>query len=275
MILSELLRLLEQKNSASISIEVKHPAFYRANALKLAPDQYLHHSPFCRFAKLNDANARCSANKQRSLAIASRGRSFCGCCPHGIWELAQPLIRNGALACVIYLGNFRGKHPLNLSGSLPWTGPLPPEITPEKRIQLRESARFIADFIRYELELFAKTGAMDGKQRDEPFYLENCRRFIDCHYLENIALSDLADLLKVNPNYLGPLLKKQTRQTFRELLNARRIDEAKVYLKLHNDLSISKIARLCGFSDSNYFSAVFHKLSGIPPGKFRKNEKTG
>ncbi len=273
MILSELLRLLERKNSASISLEVRHPAFYRANALKLAPDQYLHHSSFCRAAKMSDANFLCSANKHRSLQIASFGRSFCGCCPHGIWELAQPLLLNGELACVLYLGNFREQRPPTLSG-VSWNGVLPPEITPEKKLRLRKCARFLAEFIRCEIELFAGTGAMDGKQRDESFYLENCRRFIDCHYLENIALSDLADLLKIHPNYLGALLKKQTGQTFRGLLNSRRIDEAKVYLKLHKNFSVSKIARLCGFSDSNYFSAVFHKLSGVSPGQYRKNEKT-
>ncbi len=274
MVLSELLRLLEQKYSASISIEVRHPAFYRANPLKLAPDQYLHHSSFCRAAKMSDTNLLCSANKHRSLRIASLGRAFSGCCPHGIWELAQPLLLNGELACVIYLGNFRdaGRSPA-FSGSS-WNGVLPPEITQEKKRRLRESARFLAEFIRCEIELFAGTGAMDAKQHDESFYLENCRRFIDCHYLENIALSDLADLLKTNPNYLGPLLKKLTGQTFRGLLNARRVDEAKVYLKLHQNLSVSRIARLCGFSDSNYFSAVFHKYSGISPGQYRKNEKT-
>ena len=36
--LVELLRFCEKKTAASISIEVKHPAFYRCEKLKLAPD---------------------------------------------------------------------------------------------------------------------------------------------------------------------------------------------------------------------------------------------
>lgn len=275
MTLTELLRLQEKKCSASISIEVRHPAFYRANSLKLAPDQYLHHSPFCRAAKMSDANLLCSANKHRSLEIARFGRAFSGCCPCGIWELAQPVMLKEELACVLYLGSFRASSRMPAIPGNAWSGALPPEITPEKKTRLRECARFLSEFIRCEIELFVATGAMDAKQHDESFYFENCRRFIDCHYLENIALSDLADLLKINPNYLGALLKKQTGQTFRSLLNARRVDEAKVYLKLHQGLSVSRIARLCGFSDSNYFSAVFHKFIGVSPGQYRKNEKAG
>ena len=34
-------------------------------------------------------------------------------------------------------------------------------------------------------------------------------------------------------------------------------------------LSISQIAEACGFSDYNYFIAVFSRLTGMPPRKYR------
>ena len=268
--LVELLRYYEKKTSSSISIEVRHPAFYRCERLKLAPDQYLHHSEFCRMAKLRDANASCSANKRRSLDVAKRGRCFSGCCPHGIWEYACPVTSEGELYAVLYFGNLL---PEESSIKLPDTICPLPRATEERKHQIRLAAKFIAHFLKIELELFSASGGMAGKQHDEAFYLENCRNFINCHYLENIALTDLSDLLKVNPNYLGSLILRKTGSSFRSLLARRRIEESKIYLKLHPQLSISKIARLCGFTDSNYFSLVFHRICGQTPQEYKKSQK--
>ena len=269
--LVELLRFCEKKTATSISIEVKHPAFYRCEKLKLAPDQYLHHSDFCRFAKLRDGNRSCSGNKSRSLEVARRGRCFSGCCPHGIWEYACPVMDADNLCAVIYFGNLL---PENDAPELSPGVRTPQRVTEEKRRQIRRAASFIADFLKIELELFSAAGGMGGKQHDDEFYIENCRNFINCHYLENIALSDLADLLKVNPNYLGALIRRKTGSTFRTLLAQRRIEESTIYLKLHPALSGTKISRLCGFTDSNYFTTVFHQFCGVTPVEFKKGKGT-
>jgi len=270
--LSELLQYHESKTGASVSIEVKHPVFHRCPRLKLSPGQYLHHSDFCRFSKLQGANISCSANKKRSLEVASHGRGFSGCCPHGIWEFAYPVMIENTLGAVIYFGNFRSEKPLKPPGNIRWTGTLPPKITNEKRTLIRKSALFIAEFIAAETGLFIATGGMSGKHHGEDFYIENCHRLIDCHYCRNIALRDLSEMLKVNSNYLGALLKKHTSKTFRELLTERRIKEAQIYLKFHRNFSITKVALLCGFSDSNYFSVVFRRKCGITPGEYRQKQ---
>lgn len=264
----ELLRFCEKKTGASVSVEVRHPAFYRRETLKLAPDQYLHHSEFCRAAKLRDGNAMCSANKQRSLEVARRGRCFSGCCPQGVWEYASPVLFRGKLAAVLYFGGLRpeGKR----DAELPEAVRRLPSATEERRKSIRKYSAFAAAFLAIELELSAASGETDGKQHGEAFYLENCRNFINCHYLENIALADLADLLKVNANYLGALIRRKTGSSFRELLAERRIEESKIYLKLHPHLTVTKVARLCGFTDSNYFSSVFRKRCSQTPLEYKK-----
>ena len=80
--------------------------------------------------------------------------------------------------------------------------------------------------------------------------------------------------LKVNPNYLGALIRRKTGSTFRRLLAQRRIEESKIYLKLHPALSVTKISRLCGFTDSNYFTTVFHQFCGVTPVEFQKGQGT-
>ena len=52
-------------------------------------------------------------------------------------------------------------------------------------------------------------------------------------------------------------------------LNKLRLDHAAKLLNSSN-LSISEISRQSGFEDSNYFSRIFHKKFGVPPGKWRK-----
>ncbi len=252
--LAGLLRYYEKKTGASISMEVLAPAFYLCDSLKLAPDQYLHHTDFCRAAKLADGNASCSRNKARSLQIARLGRSFCGACSHGVREYAFPFMYNRELCAIIYFGN-------------------PPQrpFSDEKRVRIRAAAAFISTFLKIELDLFLASGGMSGKQHGEDFYVENCRRYIDSHYQENVGLTDLADMLKVNPNYLGALIRRKTGKTFRRMLTERRISESKIYLKLHPHLSVTAVAGLCGFSDSNYFITVFRRFCGMTPLEFKRS----
>ena len=55
-------------------------------------------------------------------------------------------------------------------------------------------------------------------------------------------------------------------------LNKLRLDHAAELLASSN-LSISEIARQCGFEDSNYFTRAFRRKFGTAPGQWRK--KTG
>ena len=103
MLFRDLMRLVEKERKISVSLEVCHPVFLHCEALKLAPDQYLHHIGFCRAAKLHDGNRICSRNKTRSIRLARHGRCFCGECPFGIIEYAAPVLFEGRPAAVLYL----------------------------------------------------------------------------------------------------------------------------------------------------------------------------
>ena len=159
MTLPELLRYYERKTASSVSVEVRHPAFYHCDRLKLAPDQYLHHSDFCRAAKLRDGNVSCSANKLRSLEVAKRGRCFSGCCPCGIWEYACPVMHNGGLAAVLYFGGLAPER--RAEADLPEAIRPLPRATEERKKKIRTAAAFVAEFLKIELELFLSSGGME------------------------------------------------------------------------------------------------------------------
>ena len=244
--LSTLLRIMESEYFTQICIEVRHEAFMDCEDLFLAPDQYLHHSAFCREKKLADRNKRCSANKERSVKIAALGRSFCGECPFGVRELVFPVMYQGKLACVCYFTILPASVPLR---------------------ELREKARGLATFITLCLRNWSM--GQTGRKNSAEYYRKRCLYYLDLHYMENISEADLAEELKLNRTYFSSLFRTLTGKTFRQALTERRIHEAKVYLKLHRNLRISHIAHLCGFSDSNYFSLVFHRLTGFSPKNYR------
>lgn len=265
--LTELMRFCETQSGAVICIEPLHGAFVSDSPLKLAPDQFLHHGAFCRYHKTHQGLADCSRNKARSIEIARRGRAFSGCCPCGIWDLALPVVWNGELAGVLYLGGFAGRpRPEFYAQGFPRI-----PVTEARKQELRQLGRFIVRFILIELERNRNSWPVRG---DDASYLALARLYIDQNYYLPIGLADFAEQLKMNPNYLGGILKRAGGRTFRQLLNERRVYEAKLRIQLHTRESIQSIASGCGFPDSNYFCSVFKKLTGCAPTVYRKRFQT-
>lgn len=249
--LSMILKMLEQECCTQISIEALHEAFADCEDLKMTPEQPLHHSAFCRDKKLLDHNRSCADNKKRSVKIASYGRSFVGCCPFGVREFVQPVMVQGKLAAVCYFTIFAG------------TGKLE---------ELRRKGRFLAEFIRLAAASYLAEHDQRPRRNSGEYYRKRCLYYLDLHYMENISETDLAEYLGLNGTYFSSLFKKVMGKTFRQALTERRIHEAKIYLLLHKNLRISYIARLCGFSDSNYFSLVFHRVTGCSPKNYRNGK---
>ncbi len=250
--LSELMLTVEELCGMSVSVEVINQNLIRpCLALRLPQDQYLHHSEACRRIKFSSEVKACQDNKTRSTVVARCGRSFCGYCPNGVWDLAVPVVYQENAVAVVYLGGV-------LSA--------PDEA---KIRELRTHGRFIAQFIVFELRRYAKQSAPHRKRRDEQFYISNSCSFIKEKYNEQISLAELAETMNVNPEHLGKLIQRKLGKTFRELLCEHRMNQGEVLVRLHTMLNFTQIARLCGFTDSNYFSVVFKNHFGMPPKAYR------
>ncbi len=266
--LMKLLRMIARKTGAVVNIETLHPAFFSAERLKLDPDQHIHSSDFCRRMKLGGKFNICQDNKKRSIRIAQKGRAFCGFCPNGAWELAQPVIHAGKLSAVVYLGSLHLESPARPSKRR--CAHLPPD--PGKKHELFKWASFVSQFIQVELELLAFEEPGHFKHRTGTDFTSQCLSFIEQRYAEDVALTDLAVLLGVNPNYLSGRIHGMTGRTFRILLNEKRMHEAKTFLRLHREMSVSEIAGMCGFRNGNYFSTVFRKITGCTPLEYRNGK---
>lgn len=99
--------------------------------------------------------------------------------------------------------------------------------------------------------------------------LQTIKEYLDLHYQERILLDDLSEAFYVNKFYLTRIFKEQFGVSISSYLMQVRITHAKQLLRFTN-FSIEKISHECGLQDANYFSRMFKKLEGIPPGEFRK-----
>ncbi len=94
-------------------------------------------------------------------------------------------------------------------------------------------------------------------------------KFIHENFSDDIELSGIAERFNINIYHFCHIFKDFTGKTFKEYLNKVRVDKAEQLL-LNTDASISEIAFLSGFNDSNYFSRKFKQIKGKTPREIRK-----
>ncbi len=104
--------------------------------------------------------------------------------------------------------------------------------------------------------------------------IEDAMKYIAENYSEEITLAEISKRCAMSRSRFSRLFKNVTGFGFKEYLNSVRIKHANQYL-LDTDMSVCEIAYACGFNDSNYFSTSFRRANGMPPLKFRKENKEG
>lgn len=91
---------------------------------------------------------------------------------------------------------------------------------------------------------------------------------------EDISLGSISQALHISPNYLSALIRKNTGETFINLLTAKRLDTARELLQC-TSLKVMEIAARCGYTDQHYFSYCFKKRFGISPLGLRRQSGEG
>jgi AraC-like DNA-binding protein len=89
----------------------------------------------------------------------------------------------------------------------------------------------------------------------------------------DFSLERLAKQFGTNPAALSRLFNRFFRKGFRTKLTEVRIAAAKALLTDGQDRTIREIARLVGFSDSDYFSRVFKSITGQRASDFRNDQR--
>lgn len=94
-------------------------------------------------------------------------------------------------------------------------------------------------------------------------------QYIEDNCYEKFSISDLAKKSFYNPSYFSRVFKECFGMTITEYIQKRRVEEAIRLLK-STDMSVEKIAHSVGYNDKKQFYKSFNEITGVSPGKFRK-----
>lgn len=92
------------------------------------------------------------------------------------------------------------------------------------------------------------------------------KRFLENHYHEPIMLDDISHAIGISTFYLSHVFSETSDFSLFSYLMKLRMNKAKELLT-EGHLNVTETARAVGYTDSNYFSKVFHKYFGVSPKK--------
>lgn len=92
--------------------------------------------------------------------------------------------------------------------------------------------------------------------------------YLERHYNQPVRLAELAGKAHMSPRHLQRTFRETTGLTPIEYLLRRRVARATDLLR-RGDRNVTEIAFAVGFSDSNYFSRVFRRITGQSPSRFQ------
>lgn len=92
-------------------------------------------------------------------------------------------------------------------------------------------------------------------------------KYIEEHYRDG-ELSELAEILHYNLNWLSREIKKRTGKNYIELVQEKRLNQA-AFLLQNTTMSVMDIGMAIGYENLSYFHRIFQKKFGDTPRKFR------
>lgn len=94
--------------------------------------------------------------------------------------------------------------------------------------------------------------------------------YINDHY-KNGSLAELAEMMKYDVHWLSREIKKNTGKTYKELMQEKRMNQAR-YLLDSTRLSVNSIIEAVGYDNTSYFYRKFKEKYGMSPKEYREKE---
>lgn len=110
------------------------------------------------------------------------------------------------------------------------------------------------------------------KQRNP--YITAAQEYIEANYSNpDLSLEEIAESLKIAPNYLSTIFSKNLGIKLFEYVNEYRLEKS-IELLLHTDQTVNDISTECGFGSSRNYIRIFKKYKDNTPGAYRKQHVT-
>nr|WP_036716854.1 AraC family transcriptional regulator [Paenibacillus sp. JCM 10914] len=136
----------------------------------------------------------------------------------------------------------------------------------QERITLRiqELMYMIAGWCLNEVQ---EQEAVSDKER----HVQHVVSFVEDHFMQDITLEGIARDMHITKHYLSALFKEVTGTTVFKYVYHRRINQAKILLKLYPHMSITDVSRSAGFKHLAHFSRMFKSQVGVTPERYRRS----
>lgn len=118
----------------------------------------------------------------------------------------------------------------------------------------------------YQIILTALT---ESRGSQSSMLVSRAVHYIQNHFHENISLEDVAKVVNLSKQYLCHIFKKETGKNLSAFINELRINKAKQLL-LNQSYSNKDIYEKVGFSNQQYFSRVFKKMTHMTTSEYRE-----
>lgn len=106
-------------------------------------------------------------------------------------------------------------------------------------------------------------------QQISSYYLQRAKLYIEDNLSSPLSLQQLSTYLHITERHLSRLFSVKVGQSFSHYVQEMRVRKS-IELLLETDWVISRIAEETGFESVHYYTRVFTRKIGVPPGKFRK-----
>ncbi|MBR4545051.1 MAG: helix-turn-helix transcriptional regulator [Oscillibacter sp.] len=113
------------------------------------------------------------------------------------------------------------------------------------------------------LSRFADSIDRDNPNQREQNMIFSVLQYIETHYRGG-TLSEVSTMLRQSDYAVSRLLKRRVGQNFKELLQARKLQQA-AYLLENTELSIDAVIEQIGYDNSSYFYRRFQEPTVVLP----------
>lgn len=102
--------------------------------------------------------------------------------------------------------------------------------------------------------------------------VDKAKNYVRSHFSSpELSTRLVADFVGLSPNYFSNAFKQYAGTTFIKYLTNYRISRARELLRT-TDCSVAEVAGRVGYDNVNYFSAVFHRATGMPPLAYKEGD---